>query len=932
MRKVRQGAGCVSLILLSLLFYSCPQPITVTHVDGARDTILPQISISAPTEYSGYSRLIVIEGTVSDQTVDGRPGKIQALTYEILSHTAEKTALVGADGTFRIEEPNDLVENIVILIRAIDWNGNIAEYRLPLTYPGNEIPSFSSVEGNRQVTLTWDPVPGVVSYRLLLEPSAKSPDPDTSAAIEGITSPYVVTQLKNASLYSFLLEGTGADGRKNYSAVVRSIPLSTLHLLPRTTEFFNGINVDWRPYSALPGYEVLRAEHPDGPWESVSGPIAGPPFKDSSAVRGTTYYYAVTASGNSSVQSEWVEARTDPAASRSDASVASFSGLSNARGSVWRDGYLYIADYDEGLTVLDVSEPSFPRLAGTVALSQARDVFLQGDYAFVTGWKSLYIIDISDPTDPVETAAVEISASDDFYTEGLAVHGDLAFVAGFNDGFAVIDVSDKASPVVRLTDVDGDLYRQNYEAAVLQQGETVLLALVGIDFTALYEVGGTAAAPILTRLSSSMSGGDEAVFVEDTIYIASGWYLYAYDVSTPSAPVELDYLDVSGTVAGTNSVAVVGNRAFVALYDYGYAVVDISDPADLETVRIQTVPGEVRSVSVGGGYAYVSSGRDYDFQIYGADDPSAAVLALTKNDAVAAARIAAHRGFIWLAEFRDGDWHASSYDISNPEATFRLNEEIGYYTPYDFAFAGERSYIAAERSGIMQWDASDPGNPTVLPPWYVSVPGGNAWTIELYSHFALVGTSNSRLVSVDLSRPDSFTVVGSAQTQPTIGPDTEARGIGIYRNYAFVANEDAGLRVVDITDPSFPIALDGYGAVSGSAAAIAMAGSYALVADDANGLVVFDATNAGSWGAGQASVWDDGSATGATDVAVRGNYAYVAKGAAGLDVWDISNPRVPVSAGNLSAVGFEPRRIVLYGEYLYAIDGGNNLYVVDLVP
>ncbi|HRY72643.1 MAG TPA: hypothetical protein P5165_05400 [Spirochaetia bacterium] len=92
-------------------------------------------------------------------------------------------------------------------------------------------------------------------------------------------------------------------------------------------------------------------------------------------------------------------------------------------------------------------------------------------------------------------------------------------------------------------------------------------------------------------------------------------------------------------------------------------------------------------------------------------------------------------------------------------------------------------------------------------------------------------------------------------------------------------------------------------------------------------------SNARSWSGGQVPVWQAPAAgASAYDVVVRGNYAYVAKGASGLDIWDISNPRLPFLAGNVSAAGFSPVRLALYGEHLYALDGATKLYVVDLVP
>ena len=937
---------------LPLLFASCPEAITPGIVDGARDATPPVISVSSPAEYSSYARTILIQGSVSDLAGPGKAGRVESLSYEILSHTAPKPASLASDGSFLVSEPNDLRENIVVLLKALDWNGNEAEYRLPLTYPGNEIPSFASAEGNRQTTLSWEDVPGVVSYTLYVEPSAKSPDPASSSAIAGVSSPFTLDSLRNGSLYSFLLEGTAADGRKNYSGVLRSMPLSTMHLFPRAVSYFNGVELSWRTLPAIQSYEVLRAGSPAGPWLSVSGPVSGPPFRDSGALRGSVYYYAVRPAAYSAVRSEWVEADADPVSSRSDAAVAAYAGVESAQASVWRGGYLYVADYYYGLRILNVSVPSIPIAAGKVAISSAKSVALSGDYAFVSGqkyvapsWrKGVFVVDVADPAAPYVTGFAEVPDQGGLQAEGLAVLGDLVFMAGFNDGFAVVDVSDKAAPVARLWNQDKALLGQNYALAVQERGATDLLAVAGNASSALYAVSGTAASPVVTRVSSAVSGGRGLAFKGSVLAVAGtggGWDLSAYETAVPSSPVLRDSVSPTAAVAGAESVEVAGDRAFVALRDYGYAVVDIADPANLATVRVQTVPGDAEHVAVGGGYAYVSSGTGYDLPIYGANDPSGARLVLTRTDVNAGARLAAYRGYLYVTEYYDAgsgyaDWHAAAYNINAPASAYRAASNVSNYSPFEFRFAGARSYLASERSGIAALDLSSPGAPAYVAPGYVSLPGGYAWAVALDGHHALVGTSNSWLVSVDLSRPDSLNVVGSVQTQGTSGATREARGLAVRGGLAFVANEEAGLRVVDVADPTFPVALSGYGALpaSGSAAALALAGDFVLVADSTNGLLVYDGATARNWSsAGQARIWPTTvSGGGAYDVVVRGNYAYVAKGASGLEIWDVSNPRSPAASGSLVQAGFSPVRLALYGEHLYALDGATKLYVVDLVP
>jgi len=933
---IRRSLVTVASFVLAAVIISCPAPIMPDIVASARDVLPPTITVASPAEYASYSRTIAISGIVTDMAAAGLAGKVSELSYEIVSHTTAKPATLGVNGSFTIQEPNDLRENIVVLLKATDWNGNQSEYRLPLVFPGNEIPSFAAIEGNRQTTLSWDPVPDVVSYTLYVEPSAKTPDPASSPAIAGVSSPYTMGQLKNASLYSLLLEGQTADGKKNYSAVVRSVPLSSLHLLPQATSSFGGIELRWRTVASIPLYSVLRASSPDGPWDDVSGPVPGPQFFDQGAARGSTYFYAIKPASSSTVTSEWVEASVDSVASRADSAIASYDAVEFSMASEWNNGYLYIADYYYGLRVLDVRVPELPRQAGSIPLTQPGHIAISGTYAYLSSWRSLVIVDISNPAAPQVVATLALGAEgSDFYAEGLSVLGDLVFVAGFNEGFLAIDVSNRSAPVVRGSYRDKALFGQNYDVAVSERGSTDVLVVAGNNTSALYTVTGAASNPTITRVSSALPYGRSAAFNGTVLLLSSNTSLFAYQTSTPASPTLLDSEDPTGNLSQTGAVYLYSGRAFVALGSYGYAVIDITTPTALRTVSLRTVPGNTEHVSVGDGNAFVSTGQGYPFQIVGANDPSSARIILTRTDVATAARLAAFRDYLYISESGSGDWTAASYAIASPASTFRSHASIGSYTPYAFAFAGARTYVAAERSGIMMWDNNDPGMPAVMPPWYVGVQGGNAWAIAITGNYALVGTSNSWLNTIDLSRPGALTVVGSAQTQGSPSSTTEIRGIAISGNMAFIANEAAGLRVVDITDPGLPIALSGYGKpyTTGQFAAVAVAKDYVFVADTVDGLAIFDSTNVKSWSAsGQARIWFDPARGPAYDLVVRGNYAYVARGAAGLDIWDIANPLAPSKFSTLAQAGFSPIALTVYKDHLYALDGATKLYVIELVP
>lgn len=937
-----------ALIPLAAALSSCPSPLTQEIVLGARDTEPPVIVVTSPADYSPYARVIRIEGTVSDTAGSGRAGRVDALSYEILSHTAPKAATVSADGGFVIEEPNDLRTNVTVLLRAVDWNGNRTETRLPLVYPGNDIPSFASEEGSRTITLSWEPVAGATTYRLYVEPSGKTPEPGTSTSYSGVVSPYTLGQLTNGSVYSLLLEADGPGGRLNYSQVIRSVPLSTMHLLPRAVERYDGVSLTWRSYESIPSYSVLRAASPDGPWADVSGPVTGSSFFDAGASGAGRLYYRIKPTARSSVESDYIEAAADSVSSRQDAPVAAYDGMEFSRHAAYHDGYLYVADYYGGFRTLDVRNPALPTELSNLDISSVKSIYIQGDYAYVAGLRwtgsawaaALFVLDLANPGLPSIAGWADLGETGSgLQAESVAVLGDLAFVAGFNSGVYVVDVSDRAAPALRIAARDAGLLSQAYDVAVQDRSGTRLLAVAGNAATAIYTISGTAAAPVLTLASSSIGGGDSVAFAPGgtVLYATSGSYLRAWQTSNPASPSQLSSVQPAGASVALGELTVDGARVFVAMDIYGYAVVDAADPAALRTAFSRSVPGETEHVAVGGGYAFVSTGRDYPFRIYGANDPSAARLVDTQAVLRSAARLAAYGGRLYVSEYA-GDWTSSVFSLADPAAPAEVVTDAGYYTPYDFAFAGERSYIAAERHGVMQWAIAPPGSsshdPSVLSPSYVNTQGYSAWSVALFGHYALMGTTKSWFNVVDLSRAAQgfLTVVAATRTQGTESSDNEARRIALAGDFAFVANELAGVRVVDIAKPEFPAALAGYGATPGQTAAVAVYGSYVFAADTASGLVAYEASNPRGWPAGKIRDWAQPAVTPAFDLAVRGSYAYVAYGTAGLGIWDISDPLSPTLVGSIQEAGFEPRSIVVYGDYLYATDGGDELYTVSLRP
>ncbi|NGX43125.1 MAG: hypothetical protein K940chlam7_01416 [Chlamydiae bacterium] len=111
----------------------------------------------------------------------------------------------------------------------------------------------------------------------------------------------------------------------------------------------------------------------------------------------------------------------------------------------------------------------------------------------------------------------------------------------------------------------------------------------------------------------------------------------------------------------------------------------------------------------------------------------------------------------------------------------------------------------------------------------------------------------------------------------------------------------------------------------GDARDVAVSGNYAYVADRDSGLQIIDVSNvANPTLAGSYNTPDR-----ARGVAVSGNYAYVADASSGLQIIDVSNVTNPTLAGSYNTIGYV-YGVALSGNYAYVTDGPSGLHIIDV--
>jgi len=194
----------------------------------------------------------------------------------------------------------------------------------------------------------------------------------------------------------------------------------------------------------------------------------------------------------------------------------------------------------------------------------------------------------------------------------------------------------------------------------------------------------------------------------------------------------------------------------------------------------------------------------------------------------------------------------------------------------------------------------------------------NAVDLFVSGDYAYVADMNSGLQVIDISDPANPSLEGSYDTPGS------AQGAFVSGDYAYVADGGSGLRVINISTPESP-SLEGSYDTPGPASGVFVSGDYAYVADGGSGLRVININNPKT----PSSVGSCDTTGHAVDVFVSGNYAYVADRGSGLQVIDISDPASPsykvsyYTGGN--AIG-----VVVSGNYAYVADSYSGLQVIDI--
>lgn len=492
--------------------------------------------------------------------------------------------------------------------------------------------------------------------------------------------------------------------------------------------------------------------------------------------------------------------------------------------------HAYVAHRFGGLAVLDFSHPELPRLAGRLdTAGEAVDVVVVGTRAYVAdGNDGLVIVDVSDAGAPRRVGHLDTPE----YANGIAVQGPFAFVADMSGGLLIVDIADETAPRPLATQTTPG---RAWGVAVANG-----IAYVACDTAGLYlvDVANVAAPKEITvqRLAGPALG---VAVAGQLAYVASNLAgLSIVDVANPKRPTLVRALpmgDSNPQVAVR--VMVSGEQAFVAIEDAGLSIVSVTPPTGARVLAEVGTIGSVEDVAAAAGRAYFAAGRAGVWLVGPRALSPAPRLVHNLRPAGQAAAVAAEGGRLAVSGSS-----LQLFDSSNPDQPLPQGAVADQH-PAGIALAGDFAFLADRYNRIWTVDIADPNSPRVVAQLAFPV-DKEAWPDEIvvgHDHAFVAGLFGGVRV-LNVATPTAPVEVGhydTNQRQPDGGNGSYASSVALGWPYLYVAAQQLGLLVLDVSDPTKPRRVGAFDS-PGRAYDVAVYGSHVILGDGPGGVRVVD--------------------------------------------------------------------------------------------
>ena len=482
---------------------------------------------------------------------------------------------------------------------------------------------------------------------------------------------------------------------------------------------------------------LINVQNPTTPSAPFNVELPNGGFGEGVATSGT---YALVAAGGQGLQ---VFDISDPA---NPTFVIGVDSLEYCEGVNVSTPYAFIAAGSR-THIVDITDPANPVYTGQIPATEGyhQDVNVISGHAYVCDFDNgIRVVDITNPAQPNEVTLVQLNSG----VADILFDGNFAYVANRGAGLQVLDITTPSAPVVgTLFDTPGTLRKVAFGAITINATPTGHIFAADVAGILAINVS-TPATPVESgalTVSAAAPGSAFSTFLDgDKAYVAYGSAGFRIlDVSNPANISELGVFDTPGDA---RKVVVKDDVAFVADRDAGVRVVNVADPASPTEITTFATP-RARDIAIFGDYVFVAA-SDSGIGIIDASDAASPQLVTYAKDAygegVAAfgnVLAASTYGSVAFYDITDPTTPAFATQISQTFGTGELNIDADFAYIHDFdtlrivsvsdlsnvdevgkiftdgSFDGSATrdgdyvYVNSEEEGVRVIDVSDPANP-----------------------------------------------------------------------------------------------------------------------------------------------------------------------------------------------------------------------------
>ena len=531
----------------------------------------------------------------------------------------------------------------------------------------------------------------------------------------------------------------------------------------------------------------------------------------------------------------------------------------------------YVAAGSAGLKIVDVSDPSQLKLLGTwQSPAFAEGIAIAGKIAFLAnGAKGISIIDISDPSKPKSIA----SAYTENYAFDVVCSGDHAFIAAGDAGLLILDIKDPAKPK-ELAQLDTDGY--TYEVVQSDKSVYVADAWAGVQVVNVSDP----AKPVLTT-SIATSGWSLGVAVADKKLVSAngGQGFDLFDVKDPTKPVlkSTFFKLPSESDATPRRVVISDGLLLVADTTNGLRLVDISFSMMPKQKGIYSPLAYARRLTVKGDFAYVATASEGSMAVLNIADPMHPYQVSKFQADGISVDVVVNGDYATLGSFEDVTNCYTLIDISEAD-----DPQLSSVIDLQSLLCGAPRQMAAQGNYVYSADE---------------------WGLSIY----------------DLSKPGEITTAGRIELQQE-GHQTVA--LAVSGNFAYVGDAGAGLKIVDISDPTNPKFVTAY-KYGGNVGSVASAGDVLYLGHYGEGITSVSNPKPGALPTLLGKYQTQGSVE---EAAVSGSMLVASEGSGGLEILDVSNPAKIQFKEAIKTPGFAWASVI-NGDYIYTADGAAGVLI-----